>query len=82
MDDTFDVTKPDPQIMLLELNNIHQQLNFTFEPMVNNQMPFFDCLVIREGKNLEVKVYKKQHTRVNTFITLLNVAPNMKASVI
>ena len=59
MDDTFAVTKQDPQIMLSELNNIHPQVNFTFEPMVNNQMPFLDCLVIREGNNLEVKVYKK-----------------------
>ena len=41
VDDIFVVTKQDPQIMLSELNNTHPQVNFTFEPMVNNQMPFF-----------------------------------------
>ena len=51
-----------------ELNNIHPQVNFTFEPMVNNQMPFLDCLFIREGNNLEVKLSENQRTRVNTFI--------------
>ena len=35
------------------------------------QVPFFDCLVIREGNNAEVKIYKKQCTWVNTFITPL-----------
>ena len=68
--------------MLSELNNIHPQVNFTFEPMVNNQMPFLDCLVIREGNNLEVKVYKKPtHTGQYIHYTS-NVAPNIKASVI
>ena len=82
VDDTFVVTKKDPQIMLSELNNIHPQENFTFEPMVNNQMPFLDCLVIREGNNLEVKVYKKPtHTGQHIHYTS-NVAPNIKASVI
>ena len=82
VDDTFVVTKKDPQIMLSELNNIHPQVNFTFEPMVNNQMPFLDCLVIREGNNLEVKVYKKPtHTGQYIHYTS-NVAPNIKASVI
>ena len=81
VDDTFVVTKQDPQIMLSELNNIHPQVNFTFEPMVNNQMPFLDCLVIREGNNLEVKVYKKPtHTGQYIHYTS-NVAPNIKASV-
>ena len=27
--------------------------------MVNNQMPFLDYLVVKEGNDLEVKVYKK-----------------------
>ena len=72
MDDTFVVTKQDQHIMLTELKNIPPQVNFTFEPIVNNQMPFLDCLAIREGNNLEVKVYKKQQRRrVNTFITRL-----------
>ena len=31
--------------MLSELNNIHSQVNFTFETMGNNQMPFLDRLV-------------------------------------
>ena len=67
--------------MLLELHDDHLQVNFSFEPMLNNQMPFLDCLVIREGNNFEVKVYKNQQTRVDTFITLLsNAVPNIKAS--
>ena len=49
MDDTFVVTKQDPQIMLSELNNIHPQVRFTFEPMVNNEMSFFNCSVIRHS---------------------------------
>merc|ERR1711947_46824 len=63
-------------------DNIHPQVNFTFEPMVNNQMPFLDCLIIREGNNLEVKVYTKPtHTGQYIHYTS-NVAPNIKASVI
>ena len=67
VDDTFVITKQDPRIMLSELNNIHSQVNFTFEPMVNNQMPFLDCLVIRKGNNLEVKVCKKT-TRMDQYL--------------
>ena len=82
VDDTFVITKQDPQTMLSELNNIHPQVNFTFEPMENNKMPFLDCLVIREDNNLEVKVYKKPtHTGQYIHYTS-NVAPNIKASVI
>ena len=47
VDGNFVVTKQDPHIMLSDLNNIHPQVNFTFEPMVNNLMPFLGCLVIR-----------------------------------
>ena len=46
--------------MLLELNNIHPQVNFPCKPMVNNQMLFLDYLVIKEGNNSEEKVYKNQ----------------------
>ena len=80
--DTFSVTKHDPQIMLSELNNIHLQVNFIFEPMVNNQMPFLDCLVIREGNNLEVKVYKKPTLTGQYIHCTSNVAPNINTSVI
>ena len=45
--------------MLSELNNIHPEVNFNSKPMVNDQMPFLDSLVIRDGNNLEAKVYKK-----------------------
>ena len=55
VDDTFVVTKQDPQIMFSELNNVLPHVNFTFESMINNQMPFLDCLVIREGNKLEAK---------------------------
>ena len=45
-------------------------------------MPFLDCLIIREGNNLEVKVYKKPtHTGQYIHYTS-NVAPNIKTSVI
>ena len=82
VDDTFVITKQDPQSMLSELNNIHPQVNFTFEEMQNNQMPFLDSLVIREGNSLESKVYKKPtHTGQYIHYTS-NVAPNIKASVI
>jgi hypothetical protein len=50
--------------------------------MVNNQIPFLDCLVIREGNNSEVKVYEKP-THMGQYIHYAsNVAPNIKASVI
>ena len=68
--------------MLSELNNIHPQVNFTFEEMQNNKMPFLDSLVIREGNSLESKVYKKPTHTGQYFYYTSNVAPNIKASVI
>ena len=82
VDDTFVVTKQDPQVMLSELNDIHPQVKFTFEPMVSNQIPFLDCLVIREGNNLELKGYKKP-THMGQYIHYTSkVAPNIKTLVI
>ena len=82
VDDIFVVTKQDSQMMLSEINDIHQQVKFTLEPMINNQMPFLNCLVIREDSNLEVKIYKKSKHTGQYINYTSNVAPNIKASVI
>ena len=48
-----------PQTMPLELNDIHPQVKFTFECMVDNQIPFLDCMVMRGGNSLEAKFEKQ-----------------------
>ena len=50
----------------------HPQVNFTFEQMVNNKMSFLDCLFVREGKNLEVKFYKKKTAHKGQYIHYTN----------
>ena len=50
--------------------------------MVDNKILFFDCLVIREGNDFEMKVYKKP-THTGQYIRYTsNIALNIKASVI
>ena len=71
MDDTFSARKQDPQTMLSERYDIHPKVNFAFEPMINNQMLFFECLFVKDCNNLEVEAYKNQHTGVNIFISPL-----------
>ena len=66
MEVTFVVTKQDSQIMPSEL--IHPQVNFTFEPMVNNQMQSLQF-------NLEVKVYKEPTQTCQYIYYTSNVAP-------
>ena len=79
MDNTFVVTKQDPQIMLSGLKNIHPQVNFTFEPMVNNQMPFWTVWSLERVAIWKGRFIKNQRTQVNTFITPLNVAHKASA---
>ena len=67
VDDTSAQLKQYMQTMLSKINNIHSKVNFTFEPMIDNQIPFLESLFCKKGNNLKVKVDKKSKTLVNSF---------------
>ena len=56
VDDTFVITKHDPQQMLKELNSIHPQVKFTLEQEKEGKLAFLDCLIEREEKHLNIKI--------------------------
>ena len=83
VDDTFVVTKQQPQELLNELNSIHQNIKFTLEEPKDNKLAFLDCEIQRNSENkLDIRVCKKPtHTGQYVHFTS-NVSKSVKGSVI
>ena len=53
-----------PEEMKLEeklqsLNNVDAQIHLTVKDEINGELPFLDTFIIRDGRNLRYKVYRK-----------------------
>ena len=49
----------DLDMLLREMNNVHEKIQFTIEKESNNSLPFLDTVVIRAGNDVKFKVYRK-----------------------
>lgn len=47
------------QQLMVELNNMHPSIKFTFEEESSGQLPFLDLKLIREGDGIELDIYRK-----------------------
>ena len=60
VDDAFACVKiGSVEDVLSVLNSFHKNIKFTYEEEQNNTLPFLDVLFIRDGKKLNVTVYRK-----------------------
>ena len=70
-----------PHEMFVRMLTVHCDQNSSYEITINGHR-VSDCLFIREGNNVEVKIYRRT-THTGQYIHhTSNVAPNIKASVI
>ena len=60
VDDTFVFIKKGyvPHVLVL-LNSFHKNIQFTYELVNQNKLPFLDVLSIRRGNKIETTVYRK-----------------------
>lgn len=60
VDDIFTVIKADEVEKTLNiLNSYNKQIQFTKEEVANDNLPYLDSIVIREGENLKLNWYQK-----------------------
>ena len=60
VDDIHCVVKTDSvNEILLKLNSLHINIQFSYEAESNNMLPFLDILVIRKNNNIKTTFYRK-----------------------
>lgn len=60
VDDYFAIIeKGTAGILLHRLNQMHPNIQFTYEAEVDGRLPFLDLMIVREGEKLAFEVYRK-----------------------
>jgi hypothetical protein len=60
LDDIFLIYENlDSTTLLSCVNSVHPAIKFTIEPMINNQIPFLDILISRQGGSLQYQLFMK-----------------------
>ena len=76
VDDTIAFVKTDEiNNVLSYLNSCYSNIQFTMEIEQNNQIPFFDVLLIRKVEKISTTVYRKV-TNTDIYINWKSFAPN------